>query len=162
MKLEGKLNELKHQIIEAFENVPYPKSGIALHECDECRELRESFTGQNWRTISSKIVEKHYGQIPLFSDEAFPYFLPAYLIYSLENFNDNLVCEFTIYALTPTKKQIRENFDYWKEKFQKFDNKQMDTIYEFLYLIKENEENIFGYNFGINVKRLENFKESIG
>lgn len=138
------LENLKRKIIEAFTDVSYPNGVIAPHECDKCRKLRKTFYRKNWKTIDSKILEENYSKLPLFSSEAFQYFLPAYLIYSLENFNDNDVCEFTIYNLSESEKELKENLDfyrkYFQERFGNFTMEQVNSIYEFLSLV-ESEEN---------------------
>lgn len=148
MNLEKKLESLKNRVLKSFADVQYPKGIIAPHECDECFDLRKTFKNQNWKTIDTKIIEENYSQLPLFSDEAFHYFLPAYLIYSLENFNDaddNMVCEFTIYGVSPSKTGIREDLDYWKYKFSNFTIEQINLIYDFLDLVKANESESFRF-----------------
>ncbi len=134
------LSSLKQKILKAFAAVPYPAE-IVEHECDECRSLRKDFADKNWRTIEPKIIENNYDKIPLFSPTAFNYFLPAYLIYSLDNFSveNKTNTEFTIYALAPLKKNIRENFEYWKERFEGFNFEQLDCIYDFLSLVAEDD-----------------------
>ena len=142
---KNQLEALKQKIFKSFETVPYPKGTIAPHECDECREVRKTFINQNWKTISPEVLEENHGKLPLFSAEAFRYFLPAYLIHSLDNFGENCdtTCEFTIYALTPSNKSIKTELDYWQNKFSEFNLEQMSCIYEFLDFVRidENFEN---------------------
>lgn len=138
---ENQLEKLKQRIFKAFEDVPYPKSTIAPHECDECRDVRKTFAGKNWKTIPAAILEENYGIIPLFSPEAFNYFLPAYLIHSLGNFGEkyDTTCEFTIYAVSPDNEDIKNRLDYWKQKFADFTTEQMNCIYEFLDFVRIDE-----------------------
>ena len=77
---ETQLKALKQKIVSAFENVLYPKGDIISHECDECREVRKTFANLAWKTIEPQILENNYDKLPLFSPEAFHFFLPAYLI----------------------------------------------------------------------------------
>lgn len=158
MNLDKELTLLKGKVVEAFNDVPYPKGVLTPHECVECQDLRKTFENEDWKTIDKQIIEKNYGQMPLFSAEAFHYFFPSYLIYSLENFNDNFVLEFTIYALIPSKKDLKERFDYWKERFQYFSNEQMETIYQFLAIFNENKDYLNFYE-DINVERLKSVRE---
>ncbi len=60
----------------------------------ECFEVRKAFLNKDWKEITPKILQENYDKLPLFSPEAFHYFLPAYLIYLLENFVFEDVCEF--------------------------------------------------------------------
>lgn len=139
------LAALRERIIKAFANVPYPKESLAPHECDECREIREIFAGQKWNAVPSGILADYHDALPLFSPEAFHYFLPAYLIHSVDNFGENYdtTCQFTIYALTPNSKNIKTGLGHWRERFAHFSAEQMDCIYEFLDLVRidENFEN---------------------
>jgi hypothetical protein len=128
------LEALKQKILAAFADVPYPKGVITSHECPECFDVRETFAGQDWKTIAPEIIEENFGKISLFSPEAFHFFLPAYLIYSLEHFDEqyDTVCEFTIYAVAPSNKDIQSRCDYEQKRFENFTTEQMNCIYEFL------------------------------
>lgn len=149
-----KLNTLKQKIIEVFDDVPFPAL-IAPHECDECFELEETFNGKDWRTIEPEILEGNFANLSLFSSEAFHYFLPAYLVYSLNNFNDNLVCEFTIYALTP------EEIQFVQYKFKNFNRKQLEVIYAFLDLVKAKKDDNFDWFHEQVEKGKNNLKDFI-
>lgn len=135
------LETLKQKVILAFANVPYPESDLVRHECEECRDIRKAFTNLDWKTIDSKLLEENFGSLSFFSPEAFHFFLPAYLVYSLEHFEDdfNEVPEFTTYTLTPDK-EIKENPGWWQERFENFTKEQFNLIYDFLDLAKSNEE----------------------
>jgi hypothetical protein len=137
---KAQLETLKHKIIDDFADVPYPKGVIAPHNCEECREVTTVFANKNWKTIEPEILEDNFGVIPLFSPEAFHFFLPAFLIYSLEHFLEkyNTVCEFTIYAVSPNKETI-ERSNYWQQKYRHFNLEQMNSIYEFLVCIRKHE-----------------------
>lgn len=158
MNLKDKLNLLRRSITEAFMDVQHPKGNLAPHDCAECQDLRKTFANKNWKNIDRKIIEKNYDQLPLFSAEAFHYFLPSYLIYSLENFNNNFVLEFTIYALNPSKKDLKGSFEYWKERFQYFSIEQMETIYQFLAIIDENQDYLNRYE-RISIDRLKSVRD---
>jgi hypothetical protein len=141
---------LRSEIIKAFAEVEQPaKNNIALHECEECRDARKNFTNIKWQEANDKLLESNYDKIPLFSPEAFHYFLPAYLLYTLNNFDDEFsdVCEFTLFAVTPDKSREDESGNvssYWKEKFSSFTFAQMNVIYQFLELARQNP--IYRYN----------------
>lgn len=161
MTLEEKLKSLKQRTLDAFADVPHPNGNIAPHECEECFEVRKAFRSKIWKTIDDKILEENFDKLPLFSSEAFYYFLPAYLIYSFENFDDNDVCEFTIYALSPNKDSLRDDFDYWKERFENFTDKQIEIICEFLTLVDEDIVGEFRSFERIRIDKLKKLKEMI-
>jgi hypothetical protein len=157
------IKALKQKILKSFDNASYPNESIAPHECEECRAVRKSFKNQNWKTITPQILEENYGIIPLFSPEAFRYFLPAYVIYSLDHFDEyGTVCEFTIYALTPDNQSIKDRLDYWQEKFADFTLEQMNCIYEFLDFVRidENFQNSVN-SVSTGRRNLEEFIEPI-
>lgn len=150
------LEALKQKIFASFENVPYPKGRIAPHECDECDDVCKTFKNKNWKTISPEILEENHGIIPLFSPEAFQYFLPAYLIYSLNNFHeDDTVCQFMLYSITPSNKDINESLAYRRSKFVHFSSEQMSCIYEFLDLARIDE------NFNNSAKEISIGRENL-
>lgn len=154
------LEALKQKIFASFENVPYPKGRIAPHECGECDDVCKTFKNKNWKTISPEIIEEYHGIIPLFSPEAFQYFLPAYLNFSLNNFDGyDTVCQFTIYATAPDNKSVQERLEYWRDRFARFSSEQMSCIYEFLDLARIDE------NFERSAKEIsigrQNLKEFI-
>ena len=146
---EKQIENLKNEIFKAFASKKQPaNNNIALHECDECRSVREDFANVKWREASDELLQRNYDKIPLFTFQAFNYFLPAFLIYSLSNFDSpSTVGKFTVYALTPDKKwnEDESSADYWIERFSLFTDEQMNVVYNFLELGKLNP--IYEYEF---------------
>lgn len=150
--LHNKCLNLKARVIKAFENVSIPKGLVAEHECEECFEIRKNFTGKEWQTITSEMLEENYDKLPLLSPEAYHCFLPAYLINSLNDFRNNanldgnLVWEFTGYNFHYYRKGKSEpnssDINYYKSRYQNFSKEQLYTIYDFIdLLIQEEDEN---------------------
>jgi hypothetical protein len=143
---EDKLKTLKQKVIQAFADVPSPKGDITLCKWDECRDINKDFTGKDWKTIESEIIRKNHNKLSFFLPQAFHYFFPAYLIYSLENFHYEYfrhpyddTCEYTIYQVAPTQKSIENNFGWWQERFGDFTLEQINCAYEFLDLVSEDK-----------------------
>jgi hypothetical protein len=139
-----KIEDLKRELRDAFSETRPPAGGeIVEHECDECRGIERDFAGVRRPEAPAELIEKNYDKLPLFSAAAFHYFLPAYLLYALEHFDDEFsdVPQFTLYALTPGKTwkdpdgQISS---WWIERFRAFTPAQMNLIYRFLELAREN------------------------
>jgi hypothetical protein len=85
-KMNEKIETLKSKIDEQFRNVRQPsKLEITTCNCWECLALRETFFGLEWKTVVPETMEQNH-LLPLFSAEAFHYFLPAYLRHSLSCF----------------------------------------------------------------------------
>ncbi len=152
-----KIEHLKSEIFKSFSEVmPPEKDDIAPHECEECKGVRKDFADIKWQKASNSLLEANYDKIPLFSPQAFNYFLSAYLLYTLNNFSDehSEVCEFTLYAVIPDKdwKNSDGNVsDYWVEKFRPFTFAQMNCIYQFLELAGQNP--IYRYNEISSIER---------
>jgi hypothetical protein len=81
----------------AFTKVPRPEHIIA-HECDECFKLRDDLQDKQPRQIPDAWIERNFDKLPLLTDEAKQFFLPAYLRVGALAPN-SLVSEFVLYTL---------------------------------------------------------------
>ena len=135
---------LKAKVAAAFAHVPRPPAGeVATCGCDECAGVAESFAGLDWRDVGAEVLEENYDKLPLFSPAAFRHFLPAYLLRSLERFESEGVCEYTLYALTPGK-ETESSARLYTACFSPFTPEQMDAVYDFLDLAARDER--FAYH----------------
>ena len=78
--------DLKDEILSAFRSVPYPGDDrITGHSCPECDEIAGYFrgTGQTGHTVDG--LWEHEAALSLFSDEAFHYWLPSFMLAVLES-----------------------------------------------------------------------------
>ncbi len=136
-------SKLKENIIRAFAGVPAPETPLINHECEECFQLQEAFVGKSWNDVSSELIREHFSNLPLFSPQAFHAFIPAYLIYSVENFhNDDMVSEFAAYALLPDKLAIDDegHGNWWKLKLSLFSDDQFVVLLEYFDLVARMDE----------------------
>ena len=123
--------DLREQIEAAFNQVPYPgDDAIALHECPECRDIRRDFRGQSPWTLNAAVLERRYGSLPLLGPHAYPYFLPAYMIYSIGH-PDSLLAEFARYSLAPS-----DFDDHDRQRFELFTTSQKRSIIALLEFLK--------------------------
>ena len=69
-------------IKDAFEERSYPDDGplCGSDYGDEPAEYALEFKGLDWRTLHPRFISYHYAALRFFTDEAFAYFLPAFLI----------------------------------------------------------------------------------
>jgi hypothetical protein len=126
--------ELKQTIAQTFADTPYPgHERIALHECEECEEIRQSFRGRTPDTLPDETIHSHFGSLPLLSPEAFRYFIPAYMRYSLEH-PDSTVAQFILYRLAP---QDFDDFD--SERFRLFTPRERGAVIAFLEFLKSKQ-----------------------
>lgn len=131
---------LINDIHKVFFSVSRPEMGnIIFHRCKECESVELVLLKKKWMDLSDEIIESIYDKLPLLSHQAFHYFFPAFLRYSLYNFDPNsVVCQFTIYAVTPGKMDDNKK-DWWKERFLVFSNEEMKIIFQFLDLVMTDE-----------------------
>lgn len=136
-----RIEALKGNIRTGFANTRHPgPDKLAPHECDECRAVRDAFARMDWKTLDDALIKANFDKLPLFSPEAFHFFLPAYMLYSLIHLNSE-VGEFTVYALTPEVQKLNEverkaMSSWWQERLKPFSQRQMVIIYEFLDIVK--------------------------
>ena len=136
------LAQLRERIRRAFGNVPKPDADdIAGHDCEECAEIRAAFAGQDWHNLPDALLEKHHSDLPLFSAQALPFFLPAYLLYAAQHFDPHTsVTEFTIYHLTPREGDDEVTRDYYRARLRFLTAEQMDIVNDFLQIVRESED----------------------
>jgi len=97
--------QVQRQIEEAYALVPYPgDEGIAYsRDAWECPELEADFRGRHWRSVPRETLRARSAYLSLFSTLGLHFYLPAYLLASLEDYDGTLnedIRPLTIYGLT--------------------------------------------------------------
>ena len=125
---------IRESIDSAFKEVAYPGDDqIALHECPECRQVRDDFRGKSSQTLLDDVLGRHYDNLPLLEPAAFHYFVPAYMRYSLEQ-PDSDVAFFTFQNLG------MGGFDaFHLARFRRFNRQQREAVIAFLEFFKSHE-----------------------
>ncbi|MDB6112373.1 MAG: hypothetical protein JWR69_4123 [Pedosphaera sp.] len=80
---------LKELIQEAFAGVPYPGDDNITrcpYNCSECRRIADYFKGKEWAQQGTEELRKHHVALSLFTPEAFHYFLPAFMLASIDSY----------------------------------------------------------------------------
>lgn len=141
------LEEVKKNIEFAFANVQFPGDEYLLDStCQDESEI-EDFKGRNWQRwqdIPPEIIDYNYSSLPFLTPIALLFFLPAYMIYGLENFDSN-VLEFTVYKLIPPvnvngqELKLKELFLSWVIQLT---SDQQRAITLFLEYVKEQYEQL--------------------
>jgi len=131
------------EIEQAFATNPLPHPITTCgSDCPECRDITAEFYGRSWPEIDNAKLEANKS-MSFFTAQAFHYFLPAYLRYSLRHFDLNSeVCEFTVYALTPDLNGIKDpaRISWLRERLSCLDRKQAEIVLRFLVLVSQDEE----------------------
>jgi hypothetical protein len=76
-------------IAAAFADVVHPDAGEIACDClsKTCEGLamESEFKPFSWQNVPAQIVDKYARSLPIFTDQGFKYFLPAYMMRALEN-----------------------------------------------------------------------------
>jgi hypothetical protein len=122
------VENLRTCIEAAFTNVEPPKpDNVIEHDCPECRAVRRVFRYEHWRSLKAEKVDWGHDKLSLFTPHAFQYFLPAFMLYSLDE-PSSIVCELLVYSLIAPK----ENNDWWQKRLDKFMPNQKAACGHFL------------------------------
>ncbi len=77
--------ELIDEIQSAFENTVFPNNENPSDSYGlEAEEINELFSGKHWKEITDDFINQNvYVELAFMTEEAFCFFLPAYMIYAL-------------------------------------------------------------------------------
>lgn len=90
---------LMQKIRTAFADAPRPADdALVCDECEKCAQLRDSLRGRSPDELSDAWVERSFDQLPLMSDEAKRFYLPAYLRVAARD-PQSTVAQFVLFAL---------------------------------------------------------------
>jgi hypothetical protein len=145
-----KLDELRQRILAAFpKNDPPLPENITSHPCEECYGIRDDFRGVRWWAADDELIDENFDDLPLFTPEAYHYYLPAFLLRALDTFDpDNLVVQFCVYNLSPTKTPVDD--PWYRARLNQFTSEQISVIAKFLVYIQEDEK---FYDYYADVER---------
>ena len=125
-----KHKELMQQIKAAFASVPAPTEENIV--CQECWELRDDLRGRTPDELSDSWVERNFDQLPLLSDDAKQFYLPAFLrVGALKP--DSNVSQFVLYDLS-------ENFR--REPRGGYSPEQKQAILDYLSFVEPQSEDV--------------------
>jgi hypothetical protein len=114
----SRLEALKQEIEAAFAGVPYPgDEHIAYSNIDfDGSRVAAAFKGKHWKELTPD--ELHWNEMNFLSPAGLHFYLPAYLLASLEDYNGTLnedIRPLSVYGLTlndedtPRNRRIRES-----------------------------------------------------
>ena len=131
--------QLKEKILEAFADVSYPGDDqlVTHSDCFERDAIRTFFKGKHWRDINLEWLNREYSQDPsaclgFMTPQAFRYYLPAYLLISIDNFTESdVIPEATVWKLTAPE-HAGSDMDRFMERMEGLTKKQVQAIRTFL------------------------------
>ena len=82
------VRQLRDAVRRAFWDVPYPGDDRLLaDDCnspDEVEKLQSQDWNSHWTNVPDRVIEWHANRLAFLSPEAYRFYLPAFIIYSLE------------------------------------------------------------------------------
>ncbi len=144
------LKDLREEILKLFPKTEPPRfDEITAHRgcCEDGDDLVNGFSGVKWWEIKRETIDDNHGNLPLFTDEAYHYYFPAFLLNALDDFTGyNEVLQFLIFDLEPPKdKRDVNNKAYIKRRSQLFSLDQAKIIVNFLEMILKVEDEQMRY-----------------
>ena len=123
---------LKHSIENAFASVPYPGDNNLTrcpYHCAECRRIAEFFKGKVWAGQTLEELKNYHVALSLFTPEAFHYFLPAFMLVSLDHYDKGDVIPDSIRFHFEYSQEMRSHFAV---RMSKFSHEQRKAIIDYL------------------------------
>jgi hypothetical protein len=144
------------------DNIGYDKTGQNL----ECKQIAEHFRGMSWPDVDLAFL-REYGEhadasacLTFMSPEAFRYYLPAFLLVLVENFQEaDVLVETVISSITPRRDQSKPALvEFVRLRLEGFTPEQREAIRLFLeYMKREHGQE---YLFGELDAALEHWKKA--
>jgi hypothetical protein len=139
--LQSRVQELLARIRAEFPVGPVPGTGeVVAHDCEECAEVREDFSGRRWSDVPVGVLLKHSTALPLFGDRAHIYYLPAYLSASVAPGGGQLV-DWVVYDLCPERPQR------WNDRYRAITRGQRSVVSGWLSLVMD-----FDWHFSTDMR----------
>lgn len=170
-RLEDHKRKLMDMIVDAFECNAYPgDDNIAAKETYLESEFLNDFIWIDWQNITIDfLVPLHKGSLSFMTPTAYAYFVPAYMIASIEHYDesdlipDNLVWGFTLPVSEDidqlntfiaanaggeeaTHFNVDEETEWFYERVQEFSDNQKKVICRYLLHLMENHAEDYSDN----------------
>jgi hypothetical protein len=153
----NKADTVKAQIVAAFAHVEYPGDWCLRdsNEGDEPYLLEQEFKGKtDWRILDAEFIDQApsgFGSaLSFFSDEAFHFYLPAYLIADIDGLLERTNPSFHLCLglddesrnerINPRRYGERTWLDEAKYKFSIFNDAEATAIVSYMTFIREHDE----------------------
>ena len=97
--------EVENLIIDSFQSLQYPGDLNIVYNNGsndlDCVEVRQAFQGKNWSEVPSEVLLHENTSLYLMTAEAFRFYLPAYLLFVIQDFDRaDILPETTVHCLT--------------------------------------------------------------
>lgn len=94
------------EIRDAFGDMPYPGTEYLTNDLEgndlERKQIREGFSRyENWQDVPRELLVQERDALPLFEPQGFRFYLPAYMLFALEDYEGaDMIPESIVHSLT--------------------------------------------------------------
>jgi len=123
---------LKESIAAAFAEVPYPGDDNIIrcpYNCAECQRIADYFKGKTFLGHTAEDLRNHHVALALFTADAFRYFLPAFMLASLDSYEKGDVLPD---AIRFHFEYVQEYRNFFAVKMTNFSPAQRRAVIEYL------------------------------
>lgn len=140
------LNQLRLGILETFPKTESPDiNDLIVDESADALEIRSSLLGIPWWLVKDETIRRNFENLPLLTPNAYHYYLPAFIISSVQHFEpDNLILVHTVFSLAPFKTPIDDS--RFKARRDLFTPAEVRIIVQFLNCVLSDERMYSLYN----------------
>ena len=135
------MDELIAEIESAFAGgVPLPDDTLLHPECMDDVDILDFYGGLRREDMTDEQIVRNYAALTAFSPQAFQYYLPTFMIWTLRNIDTiEYATESTLVALDPgTDKEMLH--DFRKSHFTALTAAQRAVIRKFLWRLAEDDD----------------------
>ena len=145
--------ELARKIEAAFAKTPYPEKENLSREGtpEEKKEVQDAFAGKHWKELSRDTLYSYYRELPMFTAEAFRFFLPAFLrVAVLHHPRHDPLGDAVVLFLSPSTPEYPKSFQiHFQNQVNLFTEQERRMIINFLEVYLEldlGQDSFFDYN----------------
>ena len=129
-------SDLEQRLKKGFAETPRPRPDfIVAHQCEECSRIRDDFSPFDWTSVPGNIFEHHWDAFPLFTPQAFRYYLPGYILHVIKNSGSEVAG-----WMLPKLIDLGQPDDFWAQRRSLLTEAEEAVIREFLHFVYESPD----------------------
>jgi hypothetical protein len=129
-------DEVIRDIGAAFADVAYPGDDQLVYDNSgrhlECTQVREVFRGRSWRDLDLETLRRNASALFFFTPAAYRYYLPAFLIAAVRDFERADVIPDTIVCTLKKPKDSGEDAMLFQQRIEGLSEPQRNAVRSFL------------------------------
>lgn len=128
---------ITQEIRIAFGDMPYPGAECIVNDYGgndlERKQIREEFSRyESWQDVPRELLLQERDALPLFEPQGFRFYLPAYMLFTIEDYDGaDTIPESIVYLLTLPEAGT-EFYEFVRERLALFSEEERQAILHFL------------------------------